>query len=44
VFENRILGRMFVPKGDEVAEGWRGLYNEELYTLYVSQNIIKVTI
>jgi hypothetical protein len=28
--ENRVLGRIFVPKREEVVEGWRKLRNEEL--------------
>jgi uncharacterized membrane protein len=30
VFENRFMGRIFVPKGDEVTGDWRKLHNEEL--------------
>jgi hypothetical protein len=33
VFENRVLGRIFVPKREEVAGGWRRLHNEELHNL-----------
>jgi hypothetical protein len=29
VFENRVLGRIFGPKTDEVTGGWRKLHNEE---------------
>jgi hypothetical protein len=29
VFENRVLRRIFGPKGDEATEVWRKLYNEE---------------
>jgi hypothetical protein len=32
VFENRVLRGIFVPKGEEVAGGWRKLHNEELPT------------
>jgi hypothetical protein len=39
--ENRAL-RLFGPKRDEVAGGWRRLYNEELHNLYASQIIIRV--
>jgi hypothetical protein len=42
VFENRMLGRIFGPKGDEVMGGWRKLYNEELHNLYYSQSIIRI--
>jgi hypothetical protein len=40
VFENRVLRRIFGPKRDEGAGGWRRLHNEEL--LYASPNIISV--
>jgi hypothetical protein len=30
VFENRVLRRIFGSGKEEVAEGWRGLHNEEL--------------
>jgi hypothetical protein len=39
VFKNRVLRRIFGPKMDEVAEGWRELYDEELHNLYASPNI-----
>jgi hypothetical protein len=42
VTENRLLSRIFGPKGEEVAEGWRRLHNEELYNLYTSPLIIRV--
>jgi hypothetical protein len=29
VFENRVLRRIFGPKRDGVAGGWRKLHNEE---------------
>jgi hypothetical protein len=41
VFENRVLGRIFGPKRDEVME-WRKLHNEELNGLYCSPNIVRV--
>ena len=41
VFENRILRRIFGPKGDENGE-WRRLHNEELHSLYGSPNIVSV--
>jgi len=31
--------RIFGPKREEVAGGWRRLYNEELQNLYTSPNI-----
>jgi hypothetical protein len=42
VFENRVLRRIFGPKGDEVTGKWRRLHNKELYTLYSSPNIIRL--
>jgi hypothetical protein len=42
VFENRVLRRMFRPKREEVAGGWRRLQNEELHDLYTSPNVIRV--
>jgi hypothetical protein len=42
VFENRVLGRIFGPKRDEVTGGWRKLYNKELHNLYSSQSIIRI--
>jgi hypothetical protein len=41
VFENRVLREIFEPKRDEVTGEWRKLHNEELHTLYSSQNIIR---
>jgi hypothetical protein len=41
VFENRVLRRIFGPKGDDVT-GWRKLHNEELHGLYSSPSIIRV--
>jgi hypothetical protein len=37
---NRVLRRIFEPKGDEVAKGWRKLHNEKLLDLYFSPSII----
>jgi hypothetical protein len=39
VFENRVLGRIFGPKEDEMKGGWSRLHNEELRNLYSSPNI-----
>jgi hypothetical protein len=42
VFKNRVLGRIFGPKTDEVTGGWRKLHNEELHNLYSSPSIIRM--
>jgi hypothetical protein len=42
VCENRVLRRIFGPKREKMAGGWRRLHNEELNNLYSSQNIIPV--
>jgi hypothetical protein len=42
MFENRVPRRIFGPKKEEVAGGWRRLHNEELHNLYASPNIIRV--
>jgi hypothetical protein len=42
VFENRVLRRIFVPKGDDVTGGWRKLHNEELHNLYSLPSIIRM--
>jgi hypothetical protein len=42
VFKNRVLRRIFGPKEEEVAGGWRRLYNKELHNLYTSPNITTV--
>jgi hypothetical protein len=39
-FENRALRRIFGPKRDEEAGGWRKLHNEELHNLCSSPNVI----
>jgi hypothetical protein len=38
---NRVLRRIFGPKMEEVGEGWRSLFSEELQKLYSSPNIIR---
>ena len=42
VFENRVLGRVFGPRRDEVRGEWRRLHNDELNDLYCSPNIVRV--
>jgi hypothetical protein len=42
VSENRVLRRIFGPKGDRVKGGWRKLHNEELHNLYSSTSIIRI--
>jgi hypothetical protein len=37
-----VLKRIFGPKREEVAGGWRRLHNEELHSLYASPNIVSV--
>jgi hypothetical protein len=41
-FENRVLRRIFGPKREEVAGGWRRLHNAEFHNLYAKPNIINV--
>ena len=38
VFENKVLRRIFGPKGDEVTREWRKIHTEELNDLYSSPN------
>jgi hypothetical protein len=40
VFENRELRRMFRPKREDVAGGWRTLRNKELHNMFASAYII----
>jgi hypothetical protein len=42
MFENRVLRRIFGPKREEGAGGWRRLHNEEHHNLYSLLNIIRV--
>jgi hypothetical protein len=39
---NRVLRRIFGPKGDEVTGGWREFHKEELPDLYSSPRIIRL--
>jgi hypothetical protein len=41
-FQNRVLRRIFRPKRDEVAGGWKKLHNKELHNLYTSPHITTV--
>jgi hypothetical protein len=41
VFENRVLRRIFGPKGDEVMGEWRKLHNEELHNLHSYPDITR---
>jgi hypothetical protein len=36
VLENRVLSKIFGPKWEEVAGGWRKLHNEGCHNLYSS--------
>jgi hypothetical protein len=38
-FENRVLNRIFGPKGDEIT-GWRKLHNDGLHNMYSSPDRI----
>jgi hypothetical protein len=42
MFENRVLRRIFDPKGGEVTGKWRKHYNEELNDFFSSPNSIQV--
>jgi hypothetical protein len=42
VSENRVMRRVFGPKGKEVVGGWRRLHNEELLKFYASPYIIRL--
>jgi len=37
-----VLGRIYVPKREEVVGDWRRLHKEDLHNLYTSPNIIRV--
>jgi hypothetical protein len=41
VLENRMLGRIFGPKRDELTRSWRKLRDEKLQNLYPSPSIIR---
>jgi hypothetical protein len=40
-FENRVLRRIFGPKREEVAGGWRRLHNEDLHNVHFSLDDIR---
>jgi hypothetical protein len=42
LFKNRVLGRIFGPKRDDVTRDWRKLYKQKLPDLYSIPNIIRV--
>jgi hypothetical protein len=42
MFENRVLRRIFGPKGDEVTGEWRKLHSEELHNLHSSLDIRQI--
>jgi hypothetical protein len=44
LLEKRVLRRIFGPKREEVAGGWRRLHNEKLHNLYASPNTITMII
>jgi hypothetical protein len=37
-----VLKRIFEPKREKIAGGWRRLHNEELHNLHASPNITRV--
>ncbi|KAJ4439547.1 hypothetical protein ANN_07671 [Periplaneta americana] len=41
VFENKVLGKIFGAKRDEVTREWRKLHNAELHALFSSPDIIR---
>jgi hypothetical protein len=43
VLENRVLRRIFGPKSEEVAGGWKRLRSEELHNLYSTPNVARVS-
>jgi hypothetical protein len=43
IFLNRMLRKIFGRNENEVTQKWEIQYNEEIYELYFSPNIIRVT-
>jgi hypothetical protein len=43
VFKDRVQGRIFGRKRDEVEGAWRKLHSEELHDLYSPPSIIRAT-
>jgi len=39
----RVLSEIFGPKREKVIKGWRRLHNEELFDLYCTSNIIRMS-
>jgi len=44
VFVNRVLGRIFGPKRDEVTGEWGKRHNEELNDLHCSPDIVLINL
>jgi hypothetical protein len=44
VFGNSVPMRIFGPKREEVAGGWRRLHNEELHNLHASLVVIIIKV
>jgi hypothetical protein len=42
MFEKGALRRLFGPKMEEGAGGWRKMHNEEIHNFYASPNITQV--
>jgi hypothetical protein len=42
MLQNRVLRRIFGPKGDELTGEWGKLHNEELHALYSSPSITRI--
>jgi hypothetical protein len=42
VSENKVLRRIYWPKGDEMTGGWRRLLNVEFHNLYSSPSVIRM--